>query len=167
MKNIIYVDCKNVLKRKNVIFSVVSDNDDNKFCFSGTDTSFCRLEEEDKKELQKFSLKENLRFILDIEEKIPFYSIPFVDVFAADDSGYFAIAGEGVNSQSGSIIYYIDKENKLWVTNKTFRAFFSNFLESPACYEKLKSKMKRQTNGNIKIFQTRADAEKEFTIIDI
>lgn len=124
----IYCDYENIYKFNSddisMIFPIV---DNNELIITGTHIAECIC---DNDESSVFYNKYNISFMCEENSSIiiEFYCVPFVDIFAYDDNGYYCTLNDFTASTSASKIIYIDKELVAFFVANNFNEFVDALL---------------------------------------
>ncbi|MCQ4795246.1 hypothetical protein NE604_06280 [Anaerofustis stercorihominis] len=155
--NKLYVDMTGI----NGGFGIAAD-DDTEVLMSGVIIESMPKEERDenKKEYIRYKDKYDIHFIFDDDiPSIDFFTIPEFYLIAADsDGGYIGGIGLDFELWSRNPIYYISKELKCYLINKSSK----RFMKSPKDW-----KSSLTPYDKITIYKSKAEAEKYVDFLDI
>ena len=134
---------------------------------SGVGFSLLEVPDEEKELLAEMSSDSCIKFILDAAGvgAPDFYTIPYIDVFAFDDTGgRYAAVGEALERDSGVI--YIAADMSGYKTGMNFAEFIERFSEISGTYAEFVNKLKAANHKvNIGVCGNIEEASKHFRII--
>lgn len=125
----IYCDYENIYKFNSdgisMMFPIVDNNDE--LIITGTHIAECIC---DKDERSVFYNKFKISFMCEENSSviIKFYCVPFVDIFAYDDNGYYCTLNDFTDASSASKIIYIDKNLVAFFVADNFNEFVNGLL---------------------------------------
>lgn len=148
-----------------VCFDVSSDNSCAAIGVIGTDmrvilagtTVYAMPVKDRNEEYERFAAEYDVQFIF--EDRVPaidFYTIPHVEIFAADSrEGWL---GQVQDGRTEDWICYIDRERNCWKAAESMDAFVK---KAPAWRGEL------EASQEIQIYASKAEAEKEYEFLEI
>lgn len=147
----VYYDYKSIYKFNSdgisVAFPIVDDNDE--LIITGTHISEFEENADFPSNNFGFSFIDNNYD----KSKIKFYCVPFVDVFAYDENGYYATFNDFTSDSSDAKIIYIDNALNMYFAAKNFSDFVNTLLNGSL--KKYKDKM-----NDLTIYSSYAEAKK-------
>ena len=166
--DITYIDHNNL---KGIASTVICTADDGSAVsaagISGVGFSLLEVPDEEKELLAEMSSDSCIKFILDAAGvgAPDFYTVPYIDVFAFDDTGgRYAAVGEALERDSGVI--YIAADMSGYKTGMNFAEFIERFSEISGTYAEFVNKLKATNHKvNIGVCGNIEEASKHFRII--
>ncbi len=153
-----YIDLNQVFQKG--VFTHITSRNTDKYVITGTTIYSMPADCRTEKSYRQIEETYGITFFYDDKTiQIPFYCVPLIDFFAADENGYFGTLGGFTDLDQDSAIYYIGKNREVRFAAENLRAFLSNgFLRiSPLPPQQ----------QDILLFETLTDAQKQLPFVSV